>query len=83
MVALYQPDALPERSFREPGTSPIGWFFTFIVPVLLAVNVPANMMVKSVEDPWLIGYALAATVILLLASRGFFRVRPGRYRMAQ
>jgi len=40
--------------------APAAWFFWFVVPVMLVTNVPARLMVKLL-DPWLAGYAVAAT----------------------
>jgi ABC-2 type transport system permease protein len=62
-------------------TEVLGWFCTFVVPVLLVVNVPARVMVKSL-DSWLVAYTLAATVALLFVSRWFFRFALRRYRSA-
>jgi ABC-2 type transport system permease protein len=59
----------------------MGWFFTFIIPVLLVVNVPAQVMLK-VFDPTLIGFAVLATLVLLYASRRFFRHALRLYRSA-
>jgi ABC-2 type transport system permease protein len=58
-----------------------GWFFTYLVPILLVVNVPANAMVK-VFDPWVMAFTVAATAVLLLASRRFFQSALRRYRSA-
>jgi ABC-2 type transport system permease protein len=43
----------------------------YVVPVLLVVNVPADVMVKSVE-PWNIALLVAATLLMLYVSRRFF-----------
>ncbi len=61
--------------------SPMGWFFTFILPILLVVNVPARVMVKGLEPGFLAFTALAAAA-LLVASRRFFRAALRRYRSA-
>src|SRR6266850_5721340 len=62
----------PREIFAGRWASPMGWFFTFVIPILLVVNVPANTMVK-VFDLRIIGFTLLATVVLLFASRRFFR----------
>lgn len=59
----------------------LGMFFTFIIPMLLVVNVPARVMVK-VFDPVLVGYTLVATVVAFAVSRRFFRYSLRRYRSA-
>jgi ABC-2 type transport system permease protein len=61
---------------------PLGWFFTFIVPILLVVNLPAHTMVKFIVDPLWITFTIAAAVVLLAASRTFFRHALRRYRSA-
>lgn len=71
----------PREIFTGTWAAPLGWFFTFVVPVLLVVSVPAGVMVK-VLDPRIIGLALTATVLMLLASRAFFRHSLKRYRSA-
>ena len=37
----------PREIFRGPWAGPVGWFFSFVVPVLLVTNVPAATMVES------------------------------------
>lgn len=71
----------PREIFRGPWASPMGWFFTFIVPILIVINVPADLMVK-VFDPWMIAFMVAVAAILLLTSRWFFRFALRRYRSA-
>lgn len=62
--------------------APLGWFFSFVVPILLVVNVPARVMVKLLDDPALIAFTILATVVLLIGSRAFFRYALRRYRSA-
>jgi ABC-2 type transport system permease protein len=71
----------PRSIFDRQFFWPFGWFFTFVVPVLIAVSVPAEMMVK-VLDPRFIALTLAATGILLVISRRFFRYALQSYRSA-
>ncbi len=59
----------------------LGFFFTFIIPILIVVNVPAGIMVK-VFDKWLIGFTVPVTVVLLWLSRKFFRYALRQYRSA-
>jgi ABC-2 type transport system permease protein len=61
--------------------SQLGSLFTYIIPILLVINVPANIMVKALE-PEMILLSLAASVLLLVASRLFFRHALKRYRSA-
>jgi ABC-2 type transport system permease protein len=71
----------PRDIFRTNWAAPIGWFFTFIIPVMLVVNVPARTMVKLFEPEWA-AFAIAAAVGLLLLSRKFFQMALRRYRSA-
>jgi ABC-2 type transport system permease protein len=62
----------------------IAGLFTFIIPVLVAVNVPARMLAMPFEQQhWhLVGYALAATVVSLWLSRRLFKLALTSYRSA-
>ena len=71
----------PREIFRGTLAYPLGFFFYFIVPVMLVINVPANTMVK-VFDPWTVAFTVAVTVLLLVGSRVFFRFALRRYRSA-
>jgi ABC-2 type transport system permease protein len=71
----------PKEIFRGSLGLPVGWFFMYIVPVLLVSNVPARTMVK-VFEPWLAAYMMLATVALLAASRWFLRRALRSYRSA-
>ena len=71
----------PRRSSRGTWAEPSGWFFTFVVPILLVVNVPANAMVRVLE-PEMIAFTLAATAVLVWASRRFFQHALRSYRSA-
>lgn len=57
-------------------------FFLFIVPVLVVVNVPARVMARPILEPWLAGFALAATILSLVASRWIFSRALVQYRSA-
>jgi ABC-2 type transport system permease protein len=71
----------PREIFRGRWASPLGWVFTFLIPVMLVTNVPARVMVKTLE-PGMVALTLAATVVLLGGSRWFFRMALRRYRSA-
>jgi ABC-2 type transport system permease protein len=60
----------------------LGWFLTFVIPILLVVNVPARVMVRAIEEPWVVGFTLLMTVILLWVSRRFFKYALRLYRSA-
>jgi ABC-2 type transport system permease protein len=71
----------PREIFLGTWAWPLGWFFTYIVPILLVVNLPASVMVK-VFDYRFVAFMLAATLMLLWGSRRFFRYALRRYRSA-
>ncbi|CAN5169227.1 ABC-2 family transporter protein [soil metagenome] len=59
----------------------LGYFFWFVVPILLVVNVPSRVMMK-VFDPWNAVFMAFAAVVLLFVSRQFFRFSLRKYRSA-
>jgi ABC-2 type transport system permease protein len=71
----------PKEIFSTPWAEGIGRFFTYALPILLVVNVPATAMVKPLESP-MIGFTLVATVASVWASRAFFRHALRSYRSA-
>jgi ABC-2 type transport system permease protein len=72
----------PREIFLKQGwAQPAGFFFSFVVPIMLVTNVPANIMVRVIQ-PWFVAYAVAATVLVLWGSRRFFRYALRRYRSA-
>jgi ABC-2 type transport system permease protein len=71
----------PKEIFAGTWAAPVGLFFTFFLPILLVVNVPANAMVRVLQ-PEMIAFTLAATAILLWASRRFFQHALRSYRSA-
>jgi ABC-2 type transport system permease protein len=71
----------PKEIFNTAWAAPVGWFFSFIVPVLLAVNVPASSMVKALE-PVNVVYACGSATVLLIVSRWVFRRALRSYRSA-
>jgi ABC-2 type transport system permease protein len=58
--------------------------FTYIVPVLVVVNVPARMMAKplTAEYAWLAGFAFVATIVSLVLCRLVFQSALASYRSA-
>jgi len=72
----------PREIFHGKWASPVGWFFSFVVPVMLVSNVPARIMVKPLEQPWLAAYAVVAAAAVLALSRWFFFLALRRYRSA-
>jgi ABC-2 type transport system permease protein len=78
----------PREIFTGTRATRLGWwavptagFFTYIVPVLLVVNVPAQTLVRTL-DPRFVAWMVVASVALLWASRWFFRRALRAYRSA-
>ena len=71
----------PREIFSGRWAEPLGQFFTFVIPILLVSNVPANVMVR-VLDPKMVGATVVAAVVLLWVSRRFFHVALRSYRSA-
>jgi ABC-2 type transport system permease protein len=77
----------PMEIYRGTFGNPLRAAFTWIVPVLVVVNVPARLMVQPVRpqssDDWLLAaFALVATVGSLAFSRWIFVLALGSYRSA-
>jgi ABC-2 type transport system permease protein len=71
----------PKEIFNGTWAAPLGRFFTFVLPILLVVNMPATAMVK-VFDPRMAGFTLVATAALFWVSRKFFLYALRSYRSA-
>jgi ABC-2 type transport system permease protein len=72
----------PKDIWIGQWVAPLGWFFSWVVPVLLVIYVPSGVIVNRLRDPWIVVYAIVATGVLLVASRQFFRFALRRYRSA-
>lgn len=77
----------PMEIYRGPFGAPLRYFFTFVIPVLVVVNVPARIManpISSGRDTYfaLSVFAVFATVLSLIASRWVFFRALGSYRSA-
>jgi ABC-2 type transport system permease protein len=70
----------PKEIYRG-WAEPIAKFFTYVVPIMLVVNMPAETMVK-VFDWRNVGLTMLATVIVLTVSRWFFLRALRSYRSA-
>lgn len=71
----------PREIFTGTWAWPIGLVFTFMLPVMLVISVPAEMMVKTVRLEF-VAINAVATVVMLIVSRWFFRRALRRYRSA-
>jgi ABC-2 type transport system permease protein len=57
--------------------------FTYIVPILLVVTVPARVLLsKAIEPGWLTGVAIVAAVVSVIVSRHVFHIALRSYRSA-
>jgi ABC-2 type transport system permease protein len=74
----------PMEIYRGPIGTPLRRVFTFAVPILLVVNVPARLLAKPFDpDNWpLAALALVATVASLVVSRIIFKRALHSYRSA-
>ncbi|MFO0952316.1 MAG: ABC-2 family transporter protein [Isosphaeraceae bacterium] len=71
----------PREIFVGTWAEVIGRFFTYALPILLVVNVPAAVMVR-VLDPWMVGFMVVASAVLAWVSRQFFLRSLRSYRSA-
>ncbi|MCX7427725.1 MAG: ABC-2 family transporter protein [Planctomycetia bacterium] len=77
----------PMEVYQGRFGMPLRLAFTFVVPVLVAVNVPARLLVRplnprSPQDLFLPVFAVVATVVSLVASRWVFKRSLLSYRSA-
>lgn len=77
----------PREIYRGKYGDPLRWFFTFIIPVLVVINVPARFLVRplrpqTLEDWLLPAFALLAALASLAASRWIFNRALASYRSA-
>ncbi len=74
----------PMEIYSGPFGSPLRLLFTYVIPILLVVNVPANLIAKpfSQEYAWLALFAVLATAAGLVVSRWVFQQALASYRSA-
>jgi ABC-2 type transport system permease protein len=74
----------PMEIYEGTWGTPLRQLFTFVIPILVVINVPARFMAKplSTEFAWLAGFALLATILSLLGSRWVFTRALWSYRSA-
>lgn len=74
----------PMEIYQGSYGYPLQWFFTFLVPVLVVVNVPARLVAKAMTEPYwhLTLFALFATAASLWISRRMFQAALKSYRSA-
>ena len=77
----------PMEMYDRGWGRPLYGFFTFIIPVLLVVNVPARLLAKPIDprtsSEWmLVGWACVATILSVFVSRWIFYRALASYRSA-
>lgn len=77
----------PMEIYNRGWGKPLYGFFTFVIPVLLVVNVPARLLARPINprttDEWMmVGWAVLATLLSLVASRWVFTRALSSYRSA-
>ena len=77
----------PMEIYNRGWGKPLFGFFTFVVPILLVVNVPARILAKPLtpRENWewrIVLWAALATVVSVFASRWLFRRSLLSYRSA-
>ena len=74
----------PMEIYRGPLGWPLQFVFTFLLPILIAINVPARLMAKPMQpSEWYLAvFAVFATGACLAASRWVFKIALRRYRSA-
>lgn len=74
----------PREIYQGPFGTPLQWFFTFIIPILIVVNVPARLMAFPLQQQqWFLAIvALISCLASLLLSRWVFMKAISSYRSA-
>ena len=74
----------PMEIYEGPIGTPLRQLFTFLIPVLIVVNVPARLLAKPFEAQYwpLAVFALLATIGSLVGSRLVFQRALASYRSA-
>ncbi|MEO1618159.1 MAG: ABC-2 family transporter protein [Planctomycetota bacterium] len=77
----------PMEIYNRGWGKPLFGLFTFVIPILLVVNVPARLLAKPLSprenwEWWIIAWAAVATLISITFSRWFFRRSLLSYRSA-
>jgi ABC-2 type transport system permease protein len=72
----------PPEIFEGALGSPLRKISTFVIPVLVAVAVPAEVLSNRLQQPAMIAFSLAAAVVFLILSRRVFHWALTHYRSA-
>jgi ABC-2 type transport system permease protein len=71
----------PKEIYNGRWGDYLGKFFTYVVPILVVSNVPANVMVRALDRNMVV-LTIASAVLLLWLSRRFFHYALRSYRSA-
>jgi len=74
----------PMEIYEGPWGTPLRQLFTFVIPILVVINVPARLLAKPLgsDQAFLSVFAVLATVLSLLGSRWIFKQALQSYRSA-
>jgi ABC-2 type transport system permease protein len=77
----------PREIYQGEFGTPLRRFFTFIIPVLVVINVPARLLIRPISpqtmEDWLLpAFAIVATLASLAGSRWVFQRALESYRSA-
>jgi ABC-2 type transport system permease protein len=74
----------PMEIYRGPVGEPLRLAFTYVVPILVVVNVPARTLAWPLErqQGWLAAYAVGIAIVTLILSRQLFVRALNSYRSA-
>ncbi len=75
---LFNIARMPDAAFGGPFKA----VFTFVLPILLVVNVPVKLLAKKLESPWEPALLLAMACACFAASELFWRFSLRRYTSA-
>lgn len=71
----------PREVYQGRFITPAAVFFTFVIPAMLVISVPADVMVRTF-DPRVVAFTAVAAVVMFVVSRKVFRLALRRYRSA-
>jgi ABC-2 type transport system permease protein len=71
----------PREIFSGSLAEQLGWLFTYVLPILVVVSVPADSLVRAFQ-PRLAAFMAVVAVAAVYLSRKFFRAALQRYRSA-
>ena len=74
----------PMEIYSGRWGTPLRMVFTYLLPVLIVVNVPARLLALPLhaDNHWLASFAILATIISIVVSRQVFLLALNRYRSA-